>query len=152
LLESHVESRGKTIDARSGTQDCIHNSRDYLTPASFGSLKLTSQAQTEFIGQKIDYLEKDMVEVSAVDLDSFGFGRVDLVKVDVEGMELDVLAGAEKCIANHHPILVVEWLKTGRDKLKSWFEQHRYVAIETKINFFAVHETDKCRSHIKTPN
>jgi FkbM family methyltransferase len=124
---------------------------DYQSPASFGSLELTQQQRPEFIGQKLDYSGKDMMDVAAVSLDSFAFGRVDLIKIDVVGMELDVLAGGEQCIAKDHPILVVEWLKAGRDKLKSWFERNQYVVIEKKLNLFAVHQTDQCLKHVKAP-
>ena len=34
-----------------------------------------------------------------VHLDSFRFPRLDLLKIDVEGMELEVLAGAAQCIS-----------------------------------------------------
>ncbi len=41
-------------------------------------------------------------------LDSFGFERVSLVKIDVEGLEDDVLAGAAQTIRRNRPTMVVE--------------------------------------------
>jgi FkbM family methyltransferase len=41
-------------------------------------------------------------------LDSFAFPRVDVLKVDVEGYELEVLRGARETIARCRPVLLVE--------------------------------------------
>jgi FkbM family methyltransferase len=41
-------------------------------------------------------------------LDDYNLSRCDLLKVDVEGMEIDVLAGAEKTIERTRPLLYVE--------------------------------------------
>jgi FkbM family methyltransferase len=46
-------------------------------------------------------------QVPATTLDSFGLLQCHLVKVDVEGMELDVLQGAAETLAKHRPVLYV---------------------------------------------
>ena len=43
-----------------------------------------------------------------IPLDSFGIPKCNLLKVDVEGMELDVLRGARQLIARFQPVLYVE--------------------------------------------
>lgn len=35
-------------------------------------------------------------------------GKIDLIKIDVEGYELKVLKGAEKTLQNYHPVLFIE--------------------------------------------
>ena len=64
---------------------------DYLRPSSFGSLEMRQRSEVEDIGQPVDY-EKTQA-VRQYRLDSFGMTRLDLLKIDVEGMEFDVLAG-----------------------------------------------------------
>jgi FkbM family methyltransferase len=123
---------------------------NYLVPGSFGSLELKKRTNTEFIGQAIDYSESKMVDVQTVSLDSFNFPRLDVIKMDVEGMELEALAGAIKCIERHHPILLVETVKTDKNKLQEWFEKLDYSVYESGINFLAQHKADKSSAQLKT--
>jgi FkbM family methyltransferase len=125
-------------------------SPNYLVAGSFGSLELKKRDKTEFIGQPIDYSENKMVEVQTVSLDSFSFPRLDLIKIDIEGMELEALAGAVKCIGSLHPILVVEMIKTDKEKLRGWLEELGYVVHTSGINFLAIHKDDKCLAHVTT--
>ena len=46
--------------------------------------------------------------VQVVRIDDLAPPRCDLIKIDVEGMECDVLEGARESIARHHPALFVE--------------------------------------------
>jgi FkbM family methyltransferase len=48
----------------------------------------------------------DRAELRTVD--SFGFCNVSLIKIDVEGFEVEVLKGAERTIRTWHPVLVLE--------------------------------------------
>jgi FkbM family methyltransferase len=47
-------------------------------------------------------------DVTVVTLDQLGLARVCLIKIDVEGMELDVLTGARATLARCRPMLYVE--------------------------------------------
>jgi FkbM family methyltransferase len=67
---------------------------DYSQPGNFGSVSLV-----EGIGQE---------PVAVMKLDDYQFSRLDLVKIDVEGMELDVLTGAEETLKRLRPILYFE--------------------------------------------
>jgi hypothetical protein len=51
-------------------------------------------------------------------IDSFGFRKVSLIKIDVEGFEDDVIEGAKETIQRYHPILIVEIAK-GKDYQKA---------------------------------
>jgi FkbM family methyltransferase len=122
---------------------------NYSAPASFGSLELRKRDNTEAIGQPIDYAENRMIDVRTVNLDSFNFNRLDLVKMDVEGMELEALAGGDKAIDKHHPIVLVETVKTDKDRLRAWLEVRRYSVLESGMNFLAIHKDDKCLANVK---
>jgi FkbM family methyltransferase len=122
---------------------------DYLTHSSFGSLELKKRDNTEFIGQPIDYSEENMVDVRTVHLDSLNFPRLDLLKIDVEGMELEVLAGAAKSIGDKHPMLLVESAKTDAQALRARLENLGYSVIPSGFNLIVIHKDDRCLAHIK---
>ena len=52
------------------------------------------------------------VSVPQHTLDSYHFENVDIIKIDVEGYELEVLKGADQTIANNRPIVQVECVET----------------------------------------
>src|SRR5215468_10846973 len=64
---------------------------DYLVPSSFGSLELKPRAETEFIGQPIDYSAGKTVAIQKMSIDALCLPRVDFIKLDVEGMEIEAL-------------------------------------------------------------
>src|SRR5579859_271642 len=115
-------------------------SPNYLVPSSFGSLELRERSGNEFIGQKIDY--KNLVNVRRLALDEFGLPRVDLIKIDVEGMEMEVLAGAAKAIERSRPIMLIEKIKADATQLRAWLEARGYTIIEAGINLLVIHSSD----------
>ena len=64
---------------------------DYGKPMSFGSIEFVGH-QKEDIGQKP--LVGKSEKVSALIIDSINFDRLNFMKIDVEGMEINVLRGA----------------------------------------------------------
>ena len=113
---------------------------NYLIPSSYGSLELIKRDQNEFIGQPIDYVNTK--EIPLISIDSLNLNRVDFIKIDVEGMEEDVLSGAEESISRSKPILIVENIKSDQNKLNDFFVRHGYLVCEVGINTLAIHESD----------
>lgn len=71
------------------------------------------------------------IEVHAVSLDGFLEGRLDFVKMDVEGAELAVLLGMERILNTMRPTLLIEvhdklLSPTDRTALFGILERHRY--------------------------
>jgi FkbM family methyltransferase len=99
---------------------------NYLRPGSYGSLEMRHGLQTEFIGQPVSYEEIEMDTVQVVAVDDLALPRLDLLKLDVEGMELEVMAGARETIARLRPVLLVEWIKTGMPALADALGQLGY--------------------------
>jgi len=125
---------------------------NYFAPASFGSLELRKRTEPEFIGQQISYEADACTTVPMVTLDSLALHRLDLVKLDVEGMELDVLRGGRKALADHHPIMVVEVIKSDKPALEASFNDLNYRVFSIGINLLAVHTTDPTLQNINTTN
>ena len=47
-------------------------------------------------------------KIKTVKLDDYSFNRVDLLKIDVEGFEIEVLQGAKITITRHRPKIIIE--------------------------------------------
>ena len=120
---------------------------NYSVPSSFGSLELRERDGNESIGQPIDY--KNTVAVRELKLDEFNLPRVDLIKIDVEGMELDALEGASRTIEQSHPIMLIERIKADAEKLRQWLGDRGYEIIDAGINMLAIHRSDKTLAELR---
>lgn len=69
---------------------------DYYKPASFGSVGLTGEFDD--VGQDLDFGNGEVVSQIVIDEYFADHDNICVIKVDVEGMELDVLCGA---VQNH---------------------------------------------------
>ena len=90
-----------------------------------------------------------MVDVRAISLDAFNFPRLDLIKMDVEGMEFEALAGAANSIQAHRPVMLIEALKVDGAKLRAWLESLNYTVLQSGINLLAIHNEDECLKRVK---
>ena len=115
---------------------------DYLVPSSFGSLELRPSPSNEFIGQHIDYSASGTQEIPQISLDSLNLARLDFVKIDVEGMELDVLHGASQALKARKPQLLIEVIKSDRAKLQYVLDKNDYQTFPLGINLLGVHRSD----------
>ncbi|WBL80222.1 FkbM family methyltransferase [Bradyrhizobium xenonodulans] len=114
---------------------------NYLTPSSFGSLELRHRAGNEFIGQSINYTD-NTVPIQKMTLDELNLPRVDFIKIDIEGMEMEALAGARETIKTYRPILLIEKIKTDSRQLEQWLRDNGYQCLALGINILAVHQSD----------
>jgi FkbM family methyltransferase len=124
---------------------------DYLSASSFGSLELRQRAKNEFIGQEIDYSDSAMTAIQKITLDALSLPRVDLIKIDIEGMEMEALDGAQQTIARNRPVLLVEQIKSDREALRAWMAERGYHVVEAGMNLLAIHKSDQTLSQLQIP-
>jgi FkbM family methyltransferase len=123
---------------------------DYLVPSSFGSLELRHGSRNEFIGQRIDYAE-NTAAIRKLALDEFNLPRLDLIKIDIEGMELEALEGAKETIQRTRPMMLIEKIKTDAGQLRQVLTEWGYEMFDVQINVLAIHSSDKALPEIKIP-
>ena len=121
---------------------------NYRAPASFGSLELRQSDANEFIGQAIDYSEANLSEVRAITIDSLNLARLDLLKIDVERMELEVLRGAANTIQRLLPLIIVERLKAPPEQIAAVLGSYGYKWYQLGLNFLAIHPSDATSNSI----
>ena len=114
--------------ARNRIPDCDYEVRPRAVGATRGKLFLPHhddlntglQANVEGAGES--------VEVVALDDE---LDAADFLKIDVEGMELDVLKGAERLIERSRPWLYIEVQRHNHTAFEAWMQAHRYRAEKT---------------------
>jgi FkbM family methyltransferase len=125
---------------------------DYFARGSFGSLELRQRENTEHIGQNIAYDASVGSAVPITSIDSLGLERVDLIKLDVEGMEVDVLRGARSVLQRLKPAVFVEILKSDQTVIKAFFDELGYRYFPGGLNIIAVHAEDPVLQHVNHTN
>ena len=88
------------------------------TETDFGTVevqKLKAPYELSFISDRL---------VKCITIDSMALHRLDFVKIDVEGFELNVLAGGKKTIQYYRPFLHIEHWKVGMDAITNFFNKN----------------------------
>jgi FkbM family methyltransferase len=115
---------------------------DYRKPATFGGLSLNPalHSLTEEFGQAPDWDNVDAVPVTVID--RLNLPRLDILKLDIEGMELDALAGARNTINKYKPIIFVETFIVGRQRLHDFFGDKYYEKEVSRLMSIFLHRDD----------
>ncbi len=142
ILNNCLNAAAKNLALGSSNGKISIPEPNYLKPASFGSFELKKRANNELIEQEIDYA-KASKEIDLITLDSLALTRVDLLKIDVEGMEEEVLNGAIELITTHKPMIFIEIIKSNQQSLISIIESYGYKYIRLGMNLLAINQDDK---------
>lgn len=110
---------------------------DYGKPLNFGSVEFGPQ-QREPLAQSRGSDPARIEYVLAAPLDSMNFARVDMIKIDVEGMEFEVLQGAQTIIQRDKPILFIEYLKVDHTRLADYLVSLGYRVFAQNINYLCI--------------
>jgi len=121
---------------------------NYFAASSFGSLEIRKKSTTEYIGQEIDYTEENCVRTQMTSIDKLNLKRLDFIKIDIEGMEMEALVGGEKTINEFKPILMIEKIKSDELELRNFVEKYGYKIFPLGINIIAVHQDDPVSKQI----
>jgi hypothetical protein len=76
-------------------------------------------------------------------------GRLDMIKIDVEGMEVEVLEGAKATLAKCLPIIIVEGIKSEQQAIATALASYGYEWFPFDLNYLAIHPSDPTRQSIK---
>ena len=110
---------------------------DYFKPLNFGSVEF-GERQIETLEQPRGHDLQEREQVPLVPLDRFGWERLDLLKIDVEGMEFEALRGAEATIRRCKPILYVEYIKVDAARLGDYLQSLGYRLMHNSMNYLAI--------------
>jgi FkbM family methyltransferase len=120
----HVYCHHKAVSDRSN-QSITVPVPDYDSPANFGGVEIEAAVNPDFAGQSLPGAT-DTIET--VRIDDGRFDNLKLLKIDVEGMENKVLAGAAATIDRHRPLIFVEYGKTDFTALLQFLRGKNYVS------------------------
>ena len=126
----------RALNCASGDQDKIIDipTPDYLKPSSFGSMEVKQSDESENIGQTLGELSK----VQQITLDSLNLDRLDLLNIDVDGMEFETLAGVKQTFSQHTAQMLIEAIKVNGEKMRYLLDERGYGVYPLDGNFFAV--------------
>lgn len=87
---------------------------NYFSKNDFGRFSLVDTVINDVTDNKIT------IQVQTLDffMKLHKIQNVDLLKIDVEGMDMDVLMGAKETLFNHHPVIFIEHNDTRKSILK----------------------------------
>jgi len=79
--------------------------------------------------------------IQSLPLDHLFYDKIDLIKIDVQGMELEVLKGAENLITKYKPIIMIEITKIEGNlisevEFNQWLIKHNYDFFDKTKNSF----------------
>ena len=132
---TNVHCYNVAVGSSAGEIDVPHF--DYFSPMNFGSIEFGLE-QLEPLHQVRGTGRGQPEKVSRVTLDSFEFSDLHVLKIDVEGMEFEVLEGAVQTLARCSPVILIEYLKVGREELGHRLKAANYHLYDMAPNFLCI--------------
>lgn len=111
----------------------------YDSPMNFGSVEFGPSQR-----ERLDQERQESIEmVDQIRIDDQNYRGVFFVKIDVEGMEDQVLAGAVQTIERERPVCLVEYMKSDAAALADFFIPRRYSVFNFDGDFLCIPEEFK---------
>jgi FkbM family methyltransferase len=95
--------------------------KDFIVPNNYDDNSnpgMLSLLNTE----KTNDTQKEKVTIKR--LDDLDLDNISLIKIDVEGYELEVFEGGQETIQRNRPVILIEIWKKYNEKYFSWIHQH----------------------------
>lgn len=135
-LSEHVSANGLD-SAVTVVHAAVWSNREAASIGFRCGEKMRTQGGVEAEGYRPILGRGELIEVPATSLDAYcaEMGATPrLIKIDVEGGEIEVLRGAEETIARSRPLIVAEIHSVeARDFARGWMREHGYAARETLL-------------------
>jgi len=100
-----------------------HDGTSYLYVSKFSDLH---SLHKDRLDETIDTVPVRTRTADTLALRELKLDRIDLIKIDVEGAEIEVLEGMKEVIMKYHPILIIEVFQKNLEKIKEIFNKHNY--------------------------
>ncbi len=117
---------------------------NYYRPFNLGGMS----AIPEYIGEEERDRITEWAEVQLVTLDSIGLNRPDIIKIDVEGMEPEVLMGSQEILRKARPIIIAEQNKRSMPEIACHLPKYECWPLDM-INVIAWHNEDPSADQIR---
>ena len=112
------------IESAVGAPEFVANSRFieiFTPPGNAGASSASKNWNPSFEASSVNLVRIDTLDNLCLNiLDSSIFTKL-LIKIDVEGMELDVIAGATEILRRYRPLFLIEW-KPDKEIFNKYFE------------------------------
>lgn len=105
----HVMAFNQALGSRSGWSYVA--AVDYSGPQDFGTVTVDAE-----ITDKRNYLDPKQCEITTID--QLDLLRLDFLKLDVEGFEIEALRGGRDTIQRYRPWIWIEYFITGADAIE----------------------------------
>jgi len=106
---------------------------NYEVLSNFGGIAMRDGLLVHGPGQELSYDKHDMDVVNCFALDDSQMSRLDILKIDVEGMEMDVLKGANATISKLKPVVITEWLHCGVETITFFLKDFEHFKLGGNI-------------------
>lgn len=134
--------RANTLLNRADSVECVHaalgehqdailsfQAPDYDSENNFGGLELVPPKTSD----NADMIKGSWESVRTATIDSLAI-EVDVIKLDIEGMEMRALAGAVRTMAQCRPFVFCEMAKSETNEIRGFFAAHDYREVPMDFN------------------
>lgn len=110
---------------------------DYSKPLNFGGIEFGPE-QREQLDQQREHKPECIETVPLTTIDRFAFEKVGLMKIDVEGMEMQALEGALNTIKRCRPVIYIEFFKVDATILRERLAALGYDIHINTVNYLCI--------------